>query len=96
MHSMFGEMHIKLQWYNISFVFFPFFAFAMQLFSTLATSSNLRNQAPLFTELCLLQATRGALCHIGLVKDRGIHLVNQPRLSFLTSVEKQQLDIKKA
>ena len=37
---------------------------------------------------------RGALCHIGLAKDRGGHLVNQPRLSFLTSVEKQQLDIK--
>ena len=25
---------------------------------------------------------RGALCHIGLAKDRGGHLVNQPRLSF--------------
>jgi len=24
---------------------------------------------------------RGALCHIGLAKDRGGHLVNQPRLS---------------
>ena len=24
---------------------------------------------------------RGVLCHIGLVKDRGGHLVNQPRLS---------------
>jgi len=23
---------------------------------------------------------RGALCHIGLAKDRGGHLVNQPRL----------------
>jgi len=29
----------------------------MQLFSTPVTSSNLRNQAPLFTEICLLQAT---------------------------------------
>ena len=37
---------------------------------------------------------RGALCHIGLAKDRGGHLVYQPRLSFLVSVEKQQLDIK--
>ena len=37
---------------------------------------------------------RGALCHIGLAKDRGGHLVNQPRLSFLVNVEKQQLDIK--
>ena len=26
---------------------------------------------------------RGMLCHIGLAKDRGGHLVNQPRLSFL-------------
>jgi len=29
----------------------------MQLFSTPVTSSNLRNQASLFTELCLVQAT---------------------------------------
>jgi len=34
-----------------------FIPFATQLFSTLVTSSNLRNQAPLFTELRLLQAT---------------------------------------
>ena len=40
------------------FTFFPFFAFAMQLFSTPVTSSNLRNQALLFTELCLLQGTQ--------------------------------------
>jgi len=31
-----------------------FFAFATQLFSTPFTSLNLRNQAPLFTELRLL------------------------------------------
>jgi len=43
---------------HFSFTFFPFFDFATQLFSTPATSSNLRNQAPLFTELRLLQATR--------------------------------------
>jgi len=36
--------------------FFLFILFATQLFSTQVTSSNLRNQAPLFTELCLLQA----------------------------------------
>jgi len=49
----------------------------MQLFSTTNTSSNHRNQAPLFTELCLLQGTqnlhlktqswlqslRSAICH---------------------------------
>jgi len=29
---------------------------------------------------------RGALCHIGLAKDRGGHLVNQPRLSFFWQV----------
>jgi len=40
-----------------SFAFFLFIPFATQLFSTPVTSSNLRNQAPLFTELCLLQAT---------------------------------------
>ena len=38
--------------------FFSFFDFAKQLFSTPYTSSNLRNQAPLFTELRLLQATQ--------------------------------------
>jgi len=39
------------------FAFFRFFAFAMQLFSIPVTSSNLRNQALLFTELRLLQGT---------------------------------------
>jgi len=29
---------------------------------------------------------RGALCHIGLAKDRGGHLVNQPRLSLFYQV----------
>jgi len=43
---------------HLSFTFFPFFAFATQLFSCPITSLNLRNQAPLFTELCLLQATQ--------------------------------------
>ena len=41
--------------------FFLFTPFATQLFSTPVTSSNLRNQAPLFTELCLLQATLSKL-----------------------------------
>jgi len=36
---------------------FNFFAFAIQLFSTPVTSLDLRNQAPLFTKLRLLQAT---------------------------------------
>jgi len=54
-----GETHIKLQLYNIfPSIFFFFFDFATQLFSTPVTSSNLRNQGPLFTELCLLQATQ--------------------------------------
>jgi len=39
------------------FTIFPFFDFATQLFSTPVTSSSLRNQAPPFTELRLLQAT---------------------------------------
>jgi len=37
--------------------FFPFFAFAKQLFSTPVMSSNFHNQAPLFTELHLSQGT---------------------------------------
>jgi len=41
-----------------SFDFFLFIPFATLLFFTLITSSNLRNQAPLFTELRLLQATK--------------------------------------
>jgi len=41
-----------------SFTFFRFSAFATQLFSTPVTSSNLRNQATLFTELRLLQGTK--------------------------------------
>jgi len=32
-------------------------------------------------EIADLCKQRGSLCHIGLVKDRGIHLVNQPCLS---------------
>jgi len=53
-----GETHIKLQWYDIyPSLIFIFFGFATQLFSTPVTSLNLHNQAPLFTELCLLQAT---------------------------------------
>jgi len=35
-----------------------FIFFATQLFSTPVTSSNLRNQTPLFTELRLLQVTQ--------------------------------------
>jgi len=45
---------------NFYFTFFPFFVFATQLFFTLVTSSNLRNQASLFTELRFLQ---GALAN---------------------------------
>jgi len=41
---------------HFSVTLFPFFDFAAQLFTSPITSSNLRNQAPLFTELCLLQA----------------------------------------
>ena len=53
----FGETQIKLQWYNIFFHLFSFFDFATQLVFTPVSSSNLRNQAPLFTELHLSQAT---------------------------------------
>jgi len=42
---------------HFSFIFFYFFASAMQLLSTPVTSSNLRNDAPLFTELRVLQGT---------------------------------------
>jgi len=38
--------------------FYLYIPFATQLFSTPVTSSNLRNQAPLFTEHHLLQATQ--------------------------------------
>jgi len=53
-----GKTHIllscsdKLQHFS-----FTFSGFAMQIFSTLVTSSNLCNQGPLFTELRLLQGT---------------------------------------
>jgi len=40
---------------HFSFTFFHFFGLATQLFSTPVTSSNLHNQAQLFTELRLLQ-----------------------------------------
>jgi len=60
MHWMFGEstyLFVILLLRYFSFAFFLFIPFATQLFSTLVTSSNLRNQAPLVTELRLLQAT---------------------------------------
>jgi len=44
---------------HLSFTFIPF---ATQLFSTPVTSLNLRNQAPLFTKLRLLQATHCIYC----------------------------------
>jgi len=34
---------------------------------------------------------RRVLCHIGLVRDHGAHLVNQPVFQFLRSVGKQHL-----
>jgi len=53
-----GETHIKLQWYNIfPQLFFLYLFCNATFFSTPVTSSNLRNQAPLFTELRLLQET---------------------------------------
>jgi len=48
-----------------SFAFFPFIPFAKQLFCTPVTSSNLCNQAPLFTELSLLPATVKRLFLLG-------------------------------
>jgi len=47
-----GETHVRLQaamLQHFSLTYFPFLAFATQLFSTQFTSSNLRNQAPPFT-----------------------------------------------
>jgi len=38
---------------------------------------------------------RGALCHIGLAKDRGGHLVNQPRLSLYKHDEKKKKNKKR-
>ena len=58
MHSMFGGNAYQVAMIqHFSFTFFPFFAIAMRLFSTAVTSSNLHNQAPLFTELRLLQGS---------------------------------------
>jgi len=63
MHSMFGGNAYQVAMiqrcrsllFHLLFTFIPF-VFATQLFSIPVTSLNLRNQAPLFTELCLLQA----------------------------------------
>jgi len=51
-----------------SFAFFLFIPFATQLFSTQVTPSNLRNQAPLFMELRLLQGTKLYVIHSANVK----------------------------
>jgi len=55
---MFGEsayLFVIIKYF--SFAFFLLIPFATQLFSALVTLSNLCNQAPLFTELRLLQGT---------------------------------------
>jgi len=58
MYKMFGgSAYLFAIIKYFSFAFFLFIPFATQLFSTLVTSWNLRNQAPLFAELHLLQAT---------------------------------------
>jgi len=56
------------------FTFFSFFAFATQLFSTLVTSSNLRNRASLFTELRLLQGTNFKLFNPEIGQNGSIYL----------------------
>ena len=59
MYYMFGgSAYLFLIIKYFSFAFFLFIPFATQLFSTPVMSSNLRNQAALFTELHLLQATQ--------------------------------------
>jgi len=50
-----GSAYLFAQIKYFVFAFFPFIPFATQLFSTPVMSSNLCNQAPLFTELLLLQ-----------------------------------------
>ena len=63
---------------HFSFTFFPFFDFATQLFSTPDTSSNLCNQARLFSELRLLQATYFLpLIHPNQVASVGSNLENE-------------------
>jgi len=55
MHSMFGRDAYKFTMIqHFSFTFFPL---QRTFFDTPVTSSNLRNQALLFTELQLLQGT---------------------------------------
>jgi len=58
MHSMLGgSAYLSCNDTGFFLHFFPFFAFATQLFSTPVMTSNLRNQALLFIELRLLQGT---------------------------------------
>jgi len=54
-----GNAYLSCNYTSFFLHFFSFFDFAMQLFFIPVTirSSNLCNQAPLFTELRLLQAT---------------------------------------
>jgi len=54
---MFRSAYLFMIIKYFSFAFFLFIPFATQFFSTLVMSPNLRNQAPLFTELRILQET---------------------------------------
>jgi len=58
MHKTFGKsayLFAIIKYFFFAFI--PFIPFATQLFSTPVTSSNLRNQAPQFMEVRLLQGT---------------------------------------
>jgi len=58
MHSMFGGNAYSVALIQrFSFTCFSFFCVCNATFSILVTSTNLSNQAPLFTELRLLQGT---------------------------------------
>ena len=86
------KTHIKLQWYNIFPSFFSFFWFCNATFSTLVTSSNLRNQAPLLIELNVLQETCRKSLHSPVplyqaVKQLMVRLTNAGNtMTFLTII----------
>jgi len=86
-----GSAYLFLIIKYFSFAFVLFIPFATQLFSTLVMSSNLRNQAPLFMELRLSQAT--FLKHDAVSKQMWWNLRQGCQVGLVMTSKKDQINL---
>ena len=83
-HKAFGEINVKCKWFIVSWIIWlsqqaetpwkPLHAVNQPL-------ANIRTNENTMAQYLISVNKEGALCHIGLAKDRGGHPVNKPRLS---------------